>query len=117
MFDEKIKQWITQNQKDYDEMLIQVMNKHGIPITFDNAKDFIGKINMWEYDIPAISGHVVVIFYEGKEIARLKKWLEFKDSIDLHTITQHIEEIPTEDTKLELKGLNADQIFIDEGVF
>jgi len=116
MFDEKLKQWITQNQKNYDEMLIQVMNKHGIPITRENAKDFIGKINMWEYDEPAICGHIVVIFYEGKEIARLKKWLEFKDSIDLHTITQHIEEIPTEDTKLELKGLNADQVFIDENI-
>lgn len=112
MFDKRLKQWI----KDYDEMLLQVMNKHGIPITFDNAKDFIGKIKMWEYDVPAICGHIVVIFYEGKEIARLKKWLEWKSENDSYWVTQHIEEIPTEDTKLELKGNNTDQLLVDEGV-
>ena len=116
MFDEKLKQWIAQTQKDYDEMLIQVMNKHGIPITFNNARDFIGKIKIWEYEEPTINGQLVVIFYEDKEIARLKKWLEWNGSLSTYRITQHIEEIPTEDTKLELKGLNADQLLVDEGI-
>lgn len=116
MFDEKMKQWITQSQKDYDEMLIQVMNKHGVPITFDNERSFIGKINIWEYEEPTINGQIVVIYYEKKEVARLKKWLEWKSENDSYWIMQHIEEIPTEDTKLELKGLNVNQLFIDEGV-
>lgn len=96
MFDEKIKQWITQSQKDYDEMLIQVMNKHGIPITFDNAKEFKGKIEIREMESPAINGQIVVIIYERKVVAKLKKWQIWNSSFDTYKITQYIEEMPME---------------------
>lgn len=112
MFNKRLKQWV----KDYDEMLFQVLNKHGIPINRENLEDFIGKLEICEYQEPTINGQIVVIYYEKKEVARLKKWLEWKDENDTYWVTQHIEEIPTEDTKLELKGLNADQLLVDEGV-
>lgn len=108
----RLKQWV----KDYDEMLLQVMNKHGVPINRENLDDFIGKLEICEYQEPASNEQIVVIYYERKEVARLKKWLEWKDENDTLWVTQHIEEIPTEDTKLELKGNNTDQLLVDEGV-
>lgn len=96
MYDEELKRWITETQEEYDEMLLQVMNKHGIPITFDNMKEFKGKIEIREMESPTINGQIVVIIYERKVVAKLKKWQVWNSLFDTYKITQHIEEIPVE---------------------
>ena len=113
---DSVRECIVKFQKDYNDILVEVLNRHGIPFSIDRCEEFIGKLHIIEFSHPTINGQIVVIYYEGKEVVRLKKWQEWHSLRGVNRITQHIEEIPTEDTKLELKGNNADQLLVDEGV-
>lgn len=107
-----VKDYIVKFQKDYKDMLVEVLNRHGIPFSIDKYEEFIGKLHMIEISEPTINGQVIVIYYEKKEVCRLKKWLEWDEHMT--QITQHIVEEASEGTELKGRGNEIGQTFIDE---
>ena len=80
--EEVVKEWIARSQKDYNDMLVAVLNKHGIPFSPDKYEEYIGRLELIEYQDYTINGQIVVIRYDGKDVCKLKKWIEAENILD-----------------------------------
>ncbi len=76
------KEWVVRTQKDYNDMLVSVLNEHEIPFTPDKYKEYIGRLELIEFQDYTINGQLVIIRFDGKEVCRLKKWIEVESILD-----------------------------------
>lgn len=91
--DKTVRTWVSDCVADYDNMLIELLNKHGVPITRENAASFVGDLRILEIQEPTINGQAIICEYMGKEVCRLNKWLDTEHTENGVRIVQHIVEV------------------------